>query len=82
MFTDSDSFYYCPGGDLTNTVQRQAAAKVNDETRKTQSDGETSDGRVGKNGGVPAWTQADDRFFWNRYMLQDLIRAKVGILCE
>ena len=28
MFTDSDSFYYCPGGDLTNTVQRQAAAKV------------------------------------------------------
>ena len=72
MFTDSDSFYYSPGGDLTNTVQRQATAKDN------------SDGVAGRNGldvdmdGGPEWTRADDRFFWNHYMLQDLISAQVG----
>ena len=77
MFTDSDSFYYCPGGDLTNTVQRQAAAKVSSKKQKAEEGGERSGHEVDASQ-EPAWTQADDRFFWNRYMLQDLISAKVG----
>ena len=58
MFNDSSSFYVCPGGDLTNSVQRQ-------RTRDTTS----SD--------TPLWAAADDRFFWNKFMLQDLISQKV-----
>lgn len=54
MFNDSESFYYCPDGDITNTIQRQQT--IDPET--------------------PFWQRADDRFFWNKYMLQDLINSK------
>ncbi|XP_077469194.1 phosphatidylinositide phosphatase SAC2 isoform X1 [Stigmatopora argus] len=52
IFMDSDSFYYSPTYDLTNTVQRQ--------------------GHLDKSN-VPLWKQVDDRFFWNKHMIQDLI---------
>uniref|UniRef100_A0A8D8RUA9 Phosphatidylinositide phosphatase SAC2 n=1 Tax=Cacopsylla melanoneura TaxID=428564 RepID=A0A8D8RUA9_9HEMI len=44
IFTDSDSFYYCPDnrGDITNAVPRQGG-------------------------------ELDDRFFWNKHMLRDII---------
>ena len=29
MFNESDSFYYSPTGDLTNTLQRQFSGKYN-----------------------------------------------------
>ena len=29
MFNDSDSFYYSPTGDLTNSLQRQCSGKYN-----------------------------------------------------
>ena len=29
MFNDSDSFFYSPTGDLTNTLQRQFSGKYN-----------------------------------------------------
>lgn len=31
MFNDSDSFFYSPTGDLTNTLQRQFSGKYNAE---------------------------------------------------
>uniref|UniRef100_UPI00358E7CFE phosphatidylinositide phosphatase SAC2 isoform X1 n=1 Tax=Myxine glutinosa TaxID=7769 RepID=UPI00358E7CFE len=55
MFTDSNSFYFSPTYDITNTVQRQ---------------------RPGKDTDQPIWKKADDRFFWNKVMLQDLIDSK------
>ncbi len=61
MFNHSDSFYYAPNGDLTNSTQRQHEGKYDHN--------------------APMWSQADDRFFWNKYMLQDLINSNVsGIL--
>ncbi|XP_077585048.1 phosphatidylinositide phosphatase SAC2 isoform X2 [Stigmatopora nigra] len=55
IFMDSDSFYYSPTYDLTNTVQRQ--------------------GHLDKSN-IPLWKQVDDRFFWNKHMIQDLIDLK------
>ena len=57
MFNDSESFYVCPHGDITNSIQRQQRLAGNTDT--------------------PFWETADDRFFWNKSMLQDLIDAKV-----
>ncbi|XP_077352544.1 phosphatidylinositide phosphatase SAC2 isoform X2 [Festucalex cinctus] len=52
IFMDSDSFYYSPTYDLTNTVQRQGELERSD---------------------LPLWKQVDDRFFWNKHMIQDLV---------
>ena len=57
MFSESDSFYYCPTGDLTNTVQRLFANESLPD--------------------APDWKRADDRFFWNKTMLQELIDSEV-----
>ncbi|XP_072534265.1 phosphatidylinositide phosphatase SAC2 [Salminus brasiliensis] len=56
IFMDSDSFYYSPTYDLTNSVQRQGASEKSD---------------------LPLWRQVDDRFFWNKHMIQDLIDLQV-----
>ena len=58
MFNDSDSFYYSPTGDLTNSVQVKS-------TRNPQE------------AHLPRWALADDRFFYNKYMLQELLASKV-----
>ena len=60
MFNDSDSFYYSPTGDLTNSVQRQHEKKPEDGTTES--------------------VNTDDRFFWNKHMLQDLISSDVNTL--
>ena len=57
MFNDSDSFYYSPTGDLTNSVQRRHENK--------SEEGASS-------------VNTDDRFFWNKHMLQDLINSNVS----
>lgn len=70
IFTDTDSFYFCPaGGDITNTTYRQFlySEKNNDENKVDNS------------------YFIDDRFFWNKHMLQDIINvdsplAKVWIM--
>jgi SacI homology domain len=59
MFNDSESFYYCPAGDLTNSVQRQHLLGNKKENN------------------IPR-LQPDDRFFWNRHMLHDLVETDVG----
>lgn len=59
MFNDSDSFYYSPNGDLTNTMQRKYKKIV--EVEGVGSDAQS------------AWARLDDRFFWNRFMISSLI---------
>ena len=66
MFSDSDSFYYCPGDDLTNSVQRRNAALLRCHESGCHDD-------------VAAWRRADDRFFWNQAMLRELIDSRVGM---
>ena len=66
MFGDSDSFYYCPGDDLTNSVQRRNAALLRCHESGCHDD-------------VAAWRRADDRFFWNQAMLRELIDSRVGM---
>ncbi|XP_034249540.1 phosphatidylinositide phosphatase SAC2 isoform X2 [Thrips palmi] len=59
IFTETDSFYFSPTGDITNTLQRQC----NRETSSSQmSDTEETNLKM-----------IDDRFFWNKSMLQDII---------
>lgn len=57
MFTDSESFYYCPDGDLTNSVQRLRSDKMAADAGSKMA--------------------ADDRFFWNKHMMHDIINADV-----
>nr|CAD7394690.1 unnamed protein product [Timema cristinae] len=56
IFTDTDSFYYCLTGDLTNSLERQC------ELREMNSNKDTA-----------WWRTVDDRFFWNKHMLEDII---------
>ncbi|KAJ9598474.1 hypothetical protein L9F63_010843, partial [Diploptera punctata] len=57
IFTETDSFYYCVDGDLTNTLQRQC------DLKEMQGDGRKNN----------YWQSVDDRFFWNKHMLQDIM---------
>lgn len=56
MFNDSDSFFYSPTGDLTNTLQRQFSGKYNVED--------------------PLWKRCDKRFFWNEFMVKELLNSE------
>ncbi|XP_078033430.1 phosphatidylinositide phosphatase spermathreecae isoform X2 [Augochlora pura] len=60
VFSETDSFYYCQTGDITNSLQRlcNTESRLNVELDK------------------PLWQRVDDRFFWNKHMLQDIINLK------
>ncbi|CAM1296239.1 INPP5F (predicted) [Pycnogonum litorale] len=65
MFQETDSFYYSVTGDLTNSIQRQYLQRNRDkDTNKS----------VRKY--IPLWKRIDDRFFWNKYMVQDLVDSE------
>ncbi|XP_014608874.1 PREDICTED: phosphatidylinositide phosphatase SAC2 isoform X2 [Polistes canadensis] len=61
IFTETDSFFYCETGDITNSLQRLCVAEA-EETKNNQC--------------RPLWQRVDDRFFWNKHMLQDIINLK------
>ncbi|KAK2581072.1 hypothetical protein KPH14_006114 [Odynerus spinipes] len=61
IFTETDSFFYCETGDITNSLQRLCV----DESGQNKS-----------NEDKPLWQRVDDRFFWNKHMLQDIINLK------
>lgn len=64
MFTDSNSFYFSLTGDMTNALQRQ----LNREPILT------TNASTGENIELfPTWRDVDDRFFFNRSMVQELI---------
>ncbi|XP_029675643.1 phosphatidylinositide phosphatase SAC2 isoform X2 [Formica exsecta] len=56
IFTETDSFFFCQTGDITNSLQRQCIA----ESQQCNQD-------------KPLWQRVDDRFFWNKHMLHDII---------
>ncbi|XP_077273121.1 phosphatidylinositide phosphatase spermathreecae isoform X2 [Temnothorax americanus] len=58
IFTETDSFFFCQTGDITNSLQRQCVL----ESQHGQN-----------NQDKPLWQRVDDRFFWNKYMLYDII---------
>ncbi|KAK0159400.1 hypothetical protein PV328_010279 [Microctonus aethiopoides] len=59
IFGETDSFFFCQSGDITNSLQRQRNIE---ETLRANGD-------VNK----PLWQRVDDRFFWNKHMVQDII---------
>lgn len=58
IFTETDSFFFCQTGDITNSLQRQCIM----ESQHGQD-----------NQDKPLWQRVDDRFFWNKHMLHDII---------
>ncbi len=64
MFTDSNSFYFSLTGDITNALQRQV--KRVPMTAKNSMTGEEIEL-------FPTWRDVDDRFFFNRTMVQEII---------
>lgn len=73
MFTEADSFYYSPTFDITNSLQRQFKLTQNPKT----SSGETK-------AQPELWEMADNRFFWNYWMIRSLIEDanKVGFVTK
>lgn len=61
IFTETDSFFFCQTGDITNSLQRQCIA----ESQQCNQD-------------KPLWQWVDDRFFWNKHMLHDIINLDVS----
>ncbi|XP_043248016.1 phosphatidylinositide phosphatase SAC2 [Colletes gigas] len=61
IFSETDSFYFCQTGDITNSLQRlcNIEAQQNEEEQNK-----------------PLWQRVDDRFFWNKHMLQDIMNLK------
>ncbi|XP_060825079.1 phosphatidylinositide phosphatase SAC2 isoform X1 [Bombus pascuorum] len=61
IFTETDSFYFCQTGDITNSLQRLCV-----------TDSQWNEEQQNK----PLWQRVDDRFFWNKHMLHDIINLK------
>lgn len=69
IFDDSDSFYYSRTLDLTNSLQRQYEIEKILETEEGTGKPITDITRW--------WKYVDDRFFWNKHMLKDIIALEV-----
>lgn len=65
IFTETDSFFFCQTGDITNSLQRQC------EYKKSRLEPGDQD--------EPLWRRVDDRFFWNKHMLRDIIDLSVSL---
>ncbi|CAH0721208.1 unnamed protein product, partial [Brenthis ino] len=65
IFDDSDSFYYSRTLDITNSLQRQYEIEKVLETEEGTGKPITDITRW--------WKYVDDRFFWNKHMLKDVI---------
>jgi len=64
MFTESKSFYFSLTGDITNALQRQGS----------RAPTVTTNSMTGEQIELfPTWRDVDDRFFFNRAMVQELI---------
>lgn len=86
MFLEADSFYYSTGFDIFNSLQRQTGLPKEPENGKeaVSKAGATAgtclsdilDQNLSK--GYFIWEKADERFFWNRYMLSEIIDSQVN----
>uniref|UniRef100_A0ABD2XJU5 SAC domain-containing protein n=1 Tax=Trichogramma kaykai TaxID=54128 RepID=A0ABD2XJU5_9HYME len=57
IFTETDSFFFCRTRDITNSLQRSCERQEQCADKRKPA----------------LWTTVDNRFFWNRFMLQDII---------
>ncbi len=64
LFNENCSFYFSYLGDLTNSLQRQYAAREEVFSRDAELPP------------PPLWQRADDRFFFNKSMLQEIINLE------
>lgn len=64
IFGETDSFFFCQTGDITNSLQRFKNMKINDDSIDDK----------------PIWKIVDDRFFWNKHMLKDIINLNVSCI--
>lgn len=93
IFMDSDSFYYSMTYDLTNSVQRQGELDKSSIPLWKQVWIEThiivlcffnlcSWGffKLHHNN-FYSLEKVDDRFFWNKHMIQDLLDLQVNVYC-
>lgn len=70
IFDDSESFYYSRTLDLTNSLQRQYEIE-----KILESEAGTGKPVVDI---TKWWKHVDDRFFWNKHMLKDIIALGVS----
>ncbi|XP_076630821.1 phosphatidylinositide phosphatase spermathreecae isoform X2 [Colletes latitarsis] len=61
IFSETDSFYFCQTGDITNSLQRLCNIEAQQNEKEQNK---------------PLWQRVDDRFFWNKHMLQDIMNLK------
>lgn len=62
LFNETDSFFYCENGDLTNSLQRKNTSEYLELAKLD----------------APFWKRADNRFFFNRHLLGFLIDKSDG----
>ncbi|XP_015785498.1 phosphatidylinositide phosphatase SAC2 [Tetranychus urticae] len=73
MFNNTDSFYYSPTGDLSNSLQMKHILAERKEN-KTSSNSELSHDEKSTSDNVKyPWDVFDKRFIWNRHMMDSLI---------
>ncbi|XP_013142093.1 PREDICTED: phosphatidylinositide phosphatase SAC2 isoform X2 [Papilio polytes] len=65
IFDDAESFYYSRTLDITNSLQRQYEIEKILESEESEGKTVTDITRW--------WKHVDDRFFWNKHMLRDII---------
>ncbi|XP_013165618.1 PREDICTED: phosphatidylinositide phosphatase SAC2-like isoform X3 [Papilio xuthus] len=65
IFDDAESFYYSRTLDITNSLQRQYEIEKILESEECEGKTVTDITRW--------WKHVDDRFFWNKHMLKDII---------
>lgn len=64
IWDDTNNFYFSTTGDLTNSQQRQWVIQQKEELTLQERPEYKA---------PPLYKKLDDRFFWNRHMLQDII---------
>jgi phosphatidylinositol 4-phosphatase len=78
-------FYFSYTHDVTQTLQRLATAARNPPPQQQQQPQAAASASSGGNGGkqqqaaagaMPLWQRADDRFFWNKELVSELVAAK------
>ena len=60
--TDTDSFYFSMTHDLTNSLQRHHDLNLKNSNNNNNNN----------------WQNIDDRFFWNKYMIRDMLNSQVS----
>ncbi|EEB13673.1 suppressor of actin, putative [Pediculus humanus corporis] len=64
IFTDTDSFYFSMTYDLTNSLQRHHDLNLKNSNNNNNNNN---------------WQNIDDRFFWNKYMIRDMLNSQSNL---